>query len=854
MSKKVRTKKEKTKKDKANKPLSIFGLLSAIVKGIIKSLPTMWKSILIRSIISFLVVAVFSFYSIAMKNQGFGAVKFLSGTFWGDVINTGRNAMAFNTMCFVATYALTMIFSKIRTEGIKKFFADLVEVFPWTVKCLSESKKLAGPIILYTMSVVMILGLFNSNQVMFITLSITVFLEFTSKEKGLISAFVLASWNDIHRVFKRKKGLPPMNVHHAGLITFGLLMAMIILALMPVERLQMFTIILMIVFIALGTLLTLNKVSTKTVKNTVLLLVVAMSAYKLTGHVLADNGGWYEGGSDFLTYLGSAGSVGVIVTSAVSGLFSVAGGILGVAVGQLMGSTDIKDNWNYGSEIAVALGEDVANEAGDLVDEAIVEVGDAMDETIEEITDTLDDLTNPEIMSETLDGTMDDLSDLVDDLTDPEIMGDTLDETMEDISEFIDDVDDTLESTADAVAEGMQILEDTWGMSEQDLIDLYTDLMDPEIMTETLSNTYEELGGLLQDVYDNPEILLETLTESSGELSNILNDLQDYILTSDNVDWIFDGLEANIPDWIVKSADQAGNAILNMFGNVQGIMNGLNLIPENNPLNSFFGNAGIIKEMLDNIGKGDNAIYAGIKSYIANTVKGALLDGKNLLNGKNPAALMELVSNIFLGGTEADKIVNPGKTIQGTANFLMDYVSDCINGTNDTAKRLAGGDYGGFYQVMDQTFMNATDAAYNPTDFLQLMRGNYSTVDSFFEDIIKNNHNLWQVKENSYITRAFDSLAEPTGSMFQVINNRTASRLGEMIFDGLTYMGQGATHLGIYTYNGVDSAATNFPAAAESFVESLSDAGDSVADGAGYINDTVGEYADSAGSWIKSLW
>lgn len=89
----------------------------------------MWKSILIRSVISFLVVAGFSFYSIAFKNQGFGDVKYKLGTFWGDLVNSGRNGTAYNTICFVATYSLTLIFTKIRSHGIKKFLLNCMKYF-----------------------------------------------------------------------------------------------------------------------------------------------------------------------------------------------------------------------------------------------------------------------------------------------------------------------------------------------------------------------------------------------------------------------------------------------------------------------------------------------------------------------------------------------------------------------------------------------------------------------------------------------------------------------------------------------------------------------------------------------------
>ncbi|MDM8533208.1 hypothetical protein QUF55_00770 [Clostridiaceae bacterium HSG29] len=359
--KKLKEEKKKLKKEKkANKPLSVFGLIISIIKGIIQSIPKMWKSILIRSIISFFVVTSFSVYSIAVKNEGIGLIKLNSGKFWSDVINTGGNEVAFNVMSFVLTYALTLIYSRIRNGGIKKFFKEVFGTIPWTKNCILGSKNVIGPLMFFSMGLVMILGIFAKNNILFITLAITIFFEYASKEKSLVFAVSLAFWNDFHRLFKRKKGIQPLNKEYVGIMTFSMLLGMIILALIPINRARLISIILMIVFIALTVLLTYNKISKKAVKSAMFFIVFALMAQRLTGIVFADNGGWSEGGKSVSTYVGSAGSVGVFITSAVSGLFSVAGGLLGVTIGALGGNLDVKGNWNYGSGMGAALGEDVA--------------------------------------------------------------------------------------------------------------------------------------------------------------------------------------------------------------------------------------------------------------------------------------------------------------------------------------------------------------------------------------------------------------------------------------------------------------------------------------------------------------
>jgi hypothetical protein len=397
----------------------------------------MWKSILIRSAISFFVVTAFSMYSIAVKNEGTGAVRFASGTFWGDAINTGGNEAAFNTMCFIATYALTMIISRIRNGGVKKFFKDIFGTIPWTKECLVESKKMVGPLMFFTLALIMSLGIFLNNNLLFITLAITLFFEYASREKGLVSVLSLAFWNDFHRVFKRKKGIQPLNFKYVGMITLSMLLGMIILIFMPVDRARTFSIILTRLFLALGVLLIYNKISKKVAKNTVSFVIFTLLSYQLTGIVFADNGGWTEGGRSVTTYVGSAGSVGAFITSAVSGIFSVAGGLLGVAIGGITGSTDLVGNWNYGSEMGAALGEDVAyvgietvvgvkdltvdlftdrsliNATMDNINEEMTDFFDSGFQLTEQVSDWVEENVTTEIALETAEGMVRDINGLI---------------------------------------------------------------------------------------------------------------------------------------------------------------------------------------------------------------------------------------------------------------------------------------------------------------------------------------------------------------------------------------------------------------------------------------------------------
>ncbi len=454
---------KKEEKKKKEKQLSLIGLFVMIVTGFVKSIPKLWKSILIRSVISFLVVMAFNFYTIAVINEGFGGAGYTFGTFWGDMSNLQGNNAAFTTICFVITYVITMLISQIASKGIKVFGLDVIGIFPWIISCFSEAGKKVGPVMLITMGAMMLIGILTQNEMLFIILIITFFFELVAKEKGLVGSVSLAIWNDFHRVAKRKvKPIPHLNPQYIGVIGFGLFVSSIILYVIPLEKQRFFSIILMIVFITLGVLLALNKINNRTAKTLIIIVLFNVVYLRVTGRVFADDGGWYEGGANPKDYLASAGSKEVIKSGIKPAAAAVAGGWLASALSTITGT--VKWGWGFTTAVAEDVGYVIKETAigvkdltvdvftgGELIKEtfigSVTEVGELADDTIGLIKDGanwVDENVTVENILEVGEGAVD-------------LAGEGLDALVAEGEEFIDDPTKYVEDTVDA---GIKLVED----------------------------------------------------------------------------------------------------------------------------------------------------------------------------------------------------------------------------------------------------------------------------------------------------------------------------------------------------------------------------------------------------------
>lgn len=750
----------KSNKEEPKVPETLFQLLVIIIKGLLKNIP---KTLLRIAIFAGLIFLLHT-YLVIYPNGGFSTM----GTRLSNLLELKQSDGSGTIIWSVMSAGLLSTISLIRAKGFSKFFVGIGKLPARVIKI--TNRKIGFVMILIVVGAFLSGYYWLKNDMMTLVFAIALILSAAAFRSSFTYVVMRLGYSDINRVTKRENRLFDDKFHLIILISLSL--GFLLYTVLPKTFISV--LLMMVVLISLGVLVFIKKNN----QAKAAALFIGFNLFGLCSYVVyGDDGGVKEAGG-LINWLGSQGSLTAVILGFPPALGGGLAGLIGWTLGEI-GLPDLFDDLNNPEIIAETIEEtmeDLGDLAEDLSDPEIM--SETIDETVEDVGDLANDLTDPEIMSETIDETIGDVGDLADDLTDPEIMSETIEETVEDLGEIGDSIADGIDELGEEATDFVDLLEDAWDMTEEELSDFYDDLMDPENMGDTLVSTYDDFVNI------------------AGDIGNQIND---------NMDWIIDGSEGTAKD------------LWEFMGNVKGLSDLLGLTPNGSLPVKMLGPAGIIKDALENFGLGDNPLYAGIKSWASNAVKGNLTDG-------TPVGLMELASNIFLGGTKADEIVNPGKTIQGTVNFVMDYFSDIVNGTNDTATRLDGGKYGGFYQTMDQAFEEAADAVYDTSNFINRLSENY-TIDEFFGDMRTNNHDLWRVNEDGFTTKIFDRLASQPGSIFQVVNNRTACRLGEMVFDGLTYMGQGTAHAADFIAEGMESTAT-----------------------------ALDGYVESAGTWIKSLW
>jgi len=310
----------------------------------------------------------------------------------------------------------------------------------------------------------------------------------------------------------------------------------------------------------------------------------------------------------------------------------------------------------------------------------------------------------------------------------------------DEVQDYPVEVSEIQEEDVDEV-EAENILDIPYGpMSESDLEDIIDQLIGEVIGDTPLGTPSDVLVGI-DDFID----ILEGAYDLPGQIGDGISGAQDFVLTSGLIDRIFETYDGYIPNWITNAAEQTANESWDYMGVVKDLLDMNGSIPEGNPIAELMDWAGITKDALDNIGLGDNAVYAGIKSFLSNKIKGAIFD-----KDKQPGLIiMDMLTTIFAGGTKAGDIISPGKTIQGGANFIIDKLTDLYNGTDDVTGRLNNGKYGGAWQVANETTEVIADAVYNPDEFANDF-SDVVTSDDFYDGMYQTNDELWQPAEGSW--------------------------------------------------------------------------------------------------------
>ncbi len=69
----------------------------------------------------------------------------------------------------------------------------------------------------------------------------------------------------------------------------------------------------------------------------------------------------------------------------------------------------------------------------------------------------------------------------------------------------------------------------------EDMPNMHEELMDPQMLDEILSGSYDELNGSVSDMHSDPQMLLNSLKESSGVSEDIISGLQKNVIDSESV-------------------------------------------------------------------------------------------------------------------------------------------------------------------------------------------------------------------------------------------------------------------------------------------------------------------------------
>jgi hypothetical protein len=704
----------KKEKEKSESPKNLLHLIFIIIKGMFKNIPRMLIYFAVIGVISFLVHT----YLVIYPNGGYwpGTNSTLD-----QILTLPGNKVRGTAFWSILLYLITSIFMKMRMIGVSEFFKG---IFKGPVRVGKSALGKSGKFFSFfggATAIILLLGQYLiKNSAISVTLIIGAVLAIITFRYSMSYLFLRVGYRDFTRIFRKNKDFDDI---YFDAYQLAVIASMLLFIYLPAKPYSVFGIC------ALGLFMIFFKKfkkSNKIASNIVLFGLIGLNlGILLTLKAYGDDGGVAEAGG-FIPWITSPGAFTAVTIGLPSAIGSAVGGLVGIATAPII---DLQEYINSG-EAAEDL-EDLISDTGDYIDE-VVEDGE---EFIEDAQDIGEDLYE---QGEDL---VEDASDYIDELS--EDAADFIDEAHEVAEDLYEDAEDVVDSASDYIDE---VVEDAG-----DVIDEAQDYI-----KDSLEDGDYDVIDVLEDMYDsqfgNPEDKLDSII-SLGErlppyIGDLINSGQDYVLTSNVIDQIFDTFDGAVPDWFTKGAADTADEFWDYMGATKDLLDLADYLPEDNPVGDFMGNMGILKDALGNLGEGDNAVYAGVKSFISNKVKDFIFD-KN----KNPGLiLMDTLTTIFAGGTDAGNIISPGKTIQGGANFIIDKITDIWNGTNDVDKRLQTGHYGGVWKVADDTTELMADAVYNTKqfskDFVDVV-----TSDEFYDGMYDTNKQLWKPKEGSWAVK-----------------------------------------------------------------------------------------------------
>ena len=466
-----------------------IGLIRLMLVSAFKNVPKMLKGMLIQGVIAFLFVFFINFYAMAIKNEGF-SMSLPVDSPWYPLLNIGDNQAAFSALSFLFMFVLSTLWGRIRGHGVKQFFHEIFSVPGWTAQSLRETGRFSLPVLAVSSGLMLFTSLFIQNRYLYITFAIGLFFAYAAGNADFSMLLFRAIWSDLQRLFRRGRPVQPAHTGSIALTMLGFLIGSIVLFYLPKQ--PVLPMVLGALLVIVGILLFRRKITPQTAVFILGLATVYALFSELDVRVLADDGGWQEGGGTLSSYARSPGAAEVVKTGVKPGILGTMGSMLGsiFSTGYNAAASAARTAVNAGKYVGgkvVDGAKYVANTAVSAGREAI-QIGR--------------DLMNPEIIKNTA-----------------------------------VNIKNELVETAGIIKDGVVSIA---GEVKQAVVDVYND---PQILVDTVKGTagdikdgvvsvVTETAQAVKDIYNNPELILDTLKGSAETVKNVVSNVASAIYTT----------------------------------------------------------------------------------------------------------------------------------------------------------------------------------------------------------------------------------------------------------------------------------------------------------------------------------
>lgn len=228
---------------------------------------------IIQMILVFLVIFSINIFLIMYVNRG---LLVLPDT-WIVYITAVPGTQLTVTFFWMALISLlTSLFARIKKEGIKRFYQELVASPRWLAECLSLSRGLWGIPTLLCLAFAMLVGLVVNNPITLLILALLVFLSFTAQVNGFFFSLTMLFFNGV-----LKYENPIMNrviSGSTGVSILGLCVGLLLYVALPLK--PWVPVGLAIALIALAVLLKYRKIDHSAITSVIALLLLFLIIFK----------------------------------------------------------------------------------------------------------------------------------------------------------------------------------------------------------------------------------------------------------------------------------------------------------------------------------------------------------------------------------------------------------------------------------------------------------------------------------------------------------------------------------------------------------------------------------------------